>query len=183
MKQFYAKYKCGKSKKIMDLGEEGTLISGIRVKQKPDFSFTWDMTEYAKTLEKIELPRGYYAQVEKEKKTISEQMLGKVKALNGKIGWLGGNGRPDIAAGHSIIAGNYKHQAPSLIRDCNQCVQQAHQYRIYTKVWSIAPKELRVVAFCDSSFDHSGERHQQGWLLGYTNRYLNDNERAPVSIA
>ena len=64
MDQFYAKYKCGQTKKIMDLGEEGALISGIRVKQKPDFSFTWDMNEYAKTLEKIELPRGYYAQME-----------------------------------------------------------------------------------------------------------------------
>ena len=30
------------------------------------------------------------------------------------MGWLGGNTRPDIAAGHSIIAGNYKHEKAAL---------------------------------------------------------------------
>ena len=66
MKKFYQKYKCGKSKRIVDLKEEGTRISGIRVKQNPDYTFTWDMNEYAKDMEKIELPRGYYAQMERE---------------------------------------------------------------------------------------------------------------------
>ena len=37
--------------------------------------------------------------------------------------------------------------------------------------------------FCDSAFDHSGERHQQGWIIGFTNPHLNANEKAPVSIA
>jgi len=34
MKVFYSKYKCGKNKKLQDLGNEGTLISGIRVAQR-----------------------------------------------------------------------------------------------------------------------------------------------------
>ena len=39
MEQFYSKYQCGKRKKFIDLGDEGTLISGIRVKQHKDFTF------------------------------------------------------------------------------------------------------------------------------------------------
>ena len=46
MQKFYDKYKCGKCKKLIDLGDEGTLISGIRVKQHKDFTFTWHMDEY-----------------------------------------------------------------------------------------------------------------------------------------
>lgn len=46
MSAFYDKYQCGKRKKLIDLGDDGPLISGIRVRQAKDFSFTWDMNEY-----------------------------------------------------------------------------------------------------------------------------------------
>ena len=39
MERFYAKYKCGKRKRLIDLGNEGTLISGIRFRQLKDDSF------------------------------------------------------------------------------------------------------------------------------------------------
>ena len=38
MEIFYKKYQCGKQKRLLDLGKEGTLISGIRVIQHPDYS-------------------------------------------------------------------------------------------------------------------------------------------------
>ena len=43
--------------------------------------------------------------------------------------------------------------------------------------------DLRLVVFTDSSFGPKGERHQQGWIIGYTNQFLNQNQRAPISIA
>ena len=43
--------------------------------------------------------------------------------------------------------------------------------------------DLRFVVFTDSSFDPKGERHHQGWIIGYTNQFLNQNKKAPVSIA
>ena len=51
------------------------------------------------------------------------------------------------------------------------------------KVWVIPIIDLRLVVFCDSSFDFKGERHQQGWIGGFTNKHVNQNQRAPVSIA
>ena len=58
MAQFYKKYNCGKCKKLQDLGDEGTLISGIRVIQHKDYSFTWHMKEYAEKMSTIDRPRG-----------------------------------------------------------------------------------------------------------------------------
>ena len=108
MDKFYAKYQFGKRKRLIDLKEEGTLISGIRVRQYPDYSFTWDMNEYTKDkLRDIEVPRGFLTNTEE----ISETYLKKVGTCNGQVGWLGGNGRPDIAAGHSIIAGKLKDKS------------------------------------------------------------------------
>ena len=44
----------------MDLKEDGTLISGIRVRQDKDFSFRWDMNEYTKNhMKPISVPRGF----------------------------------------------------------------------------------------------------------------------------
>jgi hypothetical protein len=179
MEKFYAKYKCGKMKKLQDLGDEGTRISGIRVKQLKDFSFRWHMNEYAqKDMFLIDVPRGFITNT----KEISEDMMSKVISSNGKIGWIGGNGRPDLAAGHSIIAGEYKDKSPNLVASCNQCVKHAKENPIELIVWPIAVEDLRLVAFCDSSFDFKGIRHQQGWITGFTNQYLNQNMKAPVSI-
>ena len=114
---------------------------------------------------------------------LDESYMSQVMTVNGKIGWIGGNGRPDLAAGHSIIAGDYRTKSPQLVALCNRCVKQANEHKIELTVWPIPLAELRFVGFCDSSFDFKGERHQQGWINGFTNKYLNDNRRAPVSIA
>ena len=100
---------------LMDLGTEGSLIGGIRVCQHKDFGCTWDMNEYATKLELVDVPRGYISQ----NKEIDDQVMSQVVSCNGKLGWLGSNGRPDLAAGHSIIAGQYKHKSCDLITMCN----------------------------------------------------------------
>jgi len=179
MEKFYSKYKCGKRKKLIDLGSEGTLISGIRVLQHKDFSFSWNMNEYAAKMQPIQVPRGYMSQTTE----ITDEIMSQVMSCNGQIGWIGGNGRPDLAAGHSIIAGQYKDRKPQLVADCNQCVKQAREHILTLRIWHIPVRDLRFVSFCDSSFDFGGIRHQQGWLTGFTNKNLNQNLQAPVSIA
>ena len=180
MKKFYARYKCGKMKNLRDLGHEGTLISGIRVIQNKDYSFNWHMKEYTKAkMSIIEIPRGFLSNTTE----LDDAHMSKVISANGKIGWLGGNGRPDLAAGHSIIASQVKDKLPDLITQCNTCTKQAFEHDVELRVWSIPHRELRMVAFCDSSFDFKGERHQQGWIVGFTNQHLNQNKRAPISIS
>ena len=107
----------------------------------------------------------------------------QVATCNGQIGWLGGNGKPDIAAGHSLIASAYSEKKPSLITDCNMCVKQAKTHKYRFKVWAIPALDIRMVTFADSAFDPMGKRHQQGWLVGATNKYLNMSQKAPVSVA
>ena len=127
----------------------------------------------------IDVPRGFATHTTE----IPDAIMSKVVSSNGKIGWIGGNGRPDLAAGHSIIAGEYKDKSPNLVTSCNQCVKQAKENPIELIVWPIAVADLRLVSFCDSSFDFKGIRHQQGWITGFTNQFLNKNQKAPVSIA
>ena len=74
-----------------------------------------------------------------------------------------------MAAGHSIIGSKVKNADPELIRLCNTCVKQAKAHSIKIKVWPIKPEDLRLVVFTDSAFDPKGERHQHGWISGFTN--------------
>ena len=137
------------------------------------------MLEYAKSMTEISVPRGFHTHV----KEIDDKVLSQVVSVNGKIGWIGGNGRPDLAAGHSIIAGQYKLRSPDLVSQCNQCVRQAKDHEVRLRVHHIPLDDIRFVTFVDSSFDQSGVRHQQGWIVGFTNQYLNANRPAPVTVA
>ena len=133
MEQFFGKYKCGKRKNLLELGPEGTLISGVRIRQNKDYSFTWHMNEYADKMKIIEVPRGFMTHVDE----LDESYMSQAMTVNGKIGWIGGNGRPDLAAGHSIIAGDYKLRSPQLVASCNQCVKQAKENKVEMTIWSI----------------------------------------------
>eukprot|EP00973_Karenia_brevis_P027329 3768041-Karenia_brevis.AAC.1 len=66
---------------------------------------------------------------------------------------------------------------------CNQVVKQCNGTKVHHRVWHIKPCDIRLVSVVDSSFDFKGERHQQGWIIGYTHQFLNKNMKAPVSIA
>ena len=130
------------------------------------------MTEYADTqMQYIEVPRGFLTNTTE----LDNKHMSEVVSCNGKIGWLGGNGRPDLAAGRSIIAGGYKTKSPQLVSSCSECVKRAKDNNVEIKIWLIPVEELRLVAFCDSSFDFKGECHQQGWIIGFTNKHLNMN--------
>ena len=127
------------------------------------------MNEYAKaSLTPITVPSGFISGTAEIDDTVMYQVI----SLNGKIDWLGGNGRPDLAAGHIIIAGQYKSESTQLVSDSNICVKQAHAHQFRIRVWAIPPWLLRFVCFCDSSFDFNGERHQQGWMVCFINKYV-----------
>eukprot|EP00973_Karenia_brevis_P046485 6447149-Karenia_brevis.AAC.1 len=49
----------------------------------------------------IDAPRGFMTSTTE----LDETWMNKVVLSNGQIGRIGSNGRPDAAAGHSIIAG------------------------------------------------------------------------------
>lgn len=112
-----------------------------------------------------------------------DAMVSKAILVNGQSAWLGSNGCPNVVAGHSIIAGQYKDKQPDLVTSCNACVKQAHSMTCSLRVWPIKPSDIRFVGFCDSYFDFKRKGHQQGWLTGFTNKFLNWNKKAPISLA
>ena len=124
----------------------------------------------------------YLGAITKAEGELPEKHLQRTETCNGQLGWLGNNGKPDVAAGHSITASNKKEKKSSLITDCNTCVKQAQSHKYRIKVWPIRPADLRMATFCDSAYDPLNIRHQQGWIVCVTNYYFNRGEKAPISI-
>ena len=60
--------------------------------------------------------------------------------------------------------------------------EAASPHKIKHRIWPIPLEDLRCVYFADSAFDPKGERHQQGWLIGMTNPFLNKSMKAPFSM-
>ena len=69
------------------------------------------MDEYVQKMDIMDISRGYLVHTEE----IDEPMLSRVMFVNGQTGWLGNNGRSNVAAGHSITAGQHKDKKPDLV--------------------------------------------------------------------
>lgn len=102
------------------------------------------MQEYAQnSMSLIQVSRGFLSQT----KQLGEEGMSEVASVNGKTGWLGANGRPDLAVGHSIIAGQYRDKLPSLVAQSNQFVKQAQDHVVKLRVWPIPPQDIRLDPF------------------------------------
>ena len=81
VEHFCERCQCGKRKRLIDLGDEGTLISGKRDIQKQDKSFVWHMDEYAVGIKPISVPRGYISSTTE----IGDDILSRVVALTARL--------------------------------------------------------------------------------------------------
>ena len=179
MKGFYDKDRCGKAVDLRLAGQEGTRFAGRRVVQHPDFRITVSMDEdFKSVLRPMEVPRGYLSNTER-----SDGILTNVKRVNGGLGWFALTARTNMEEPHSIIPSVYDRRSPQLISDVNAAVTQCHAVAITIKIWPILFAEKRWTTFTDSSFDiGERQRHQQGWLVCTTNKYVNQERSAPVSV-
>ena len=99
------------------------------------------------------------------------------------VAWVGLPALDDLTWPPCIQSYLVGMKQPSLISDVNAAVAQCHSTPITIKVLSIKPEDIRWTCFTDSGFDTSEKaRHQQGWIVGATNKYLNQGLSAPISV-
>ncbi|CAK8990659.1 Integrase catalytic domain-containing protein, partial [Durusdinium trenchii] len=161
----------------------GSNYAGRRLRQRPDFSFEADMDEFIYTrLQPIALARRVLKK-DSAKVKLSENEKTQLRGLIASLNWLAREGRPDVAAAASILASAFPEPAVSHILAANAMVRHVKTSPIKMVIHSIEEKDLRNILVADSSFDTSGrERSQHGWLLGFTNPWLNQGREAPVSL-
>ena len=174
--------------KIVNLQETenggGSGYAGRRIKQLPDFSFTYSMDDYvANRLHAIKVHRKVLkkdaANIKLNEDEIS-QLRGTIAAIN----WSAREGRPDGSASASILSGCFPEPTMKNLFECNQVVELLKSRKVtIIRIFSIAEDQIRHLLIADSSFDPTGKtKPQHGWIQGITTPQLNRGEKAPVSL-
>ena len=171
--------------KVVNLQESegGSGYAGRRIKQHPDFSFTYSMDDYVTNrLHPVKVHRRTLKKNAAET-LLNEDEISQLRGTIAAINWSAREGRPDGSASASILSGCFPTPNMKHLLDCNQVVDLLKGQKITIKIHHIPEKDIRHLLIADSSFDPSGKtKPQHGWLQGITTPALNRGEEAPVSL-
>ncbi|CAE6964999.1 GIP [Symbiodinium sp. CCMP2592] len=182
MKALESRFRFGKVTSLLDTAS-GSGYAGRRLKQSPDFSFSYSMSDYVSNrLRYVDVTRKFTKKDAPNIKLTADeesQLRGVIAALN----WAAREGRPDASATASILAGCFPNPTMADVIAVNQVVQFVKAKKVDLKIHAIAEDKVRHVVISDSAFDPTGKsKPQHGWLQGITSPALNLGEKAPVSL-
>ena len=182
MLQLEKRFKFGKITDLMDAGD-GSGYAGRRLRQRPDFSFSYSMNDYvANRLRKMTLNRKVTKKMAGQTVLSSDeqtQLRGVVAAIN----WTAREGRPDAAAAASILSGCFPDPKIADAWAVNAVVDHLKGTQVELVIHALEETSVRHVIISDASFDPSGRsKPQHGWLQAISTPALNAGERAPISL-
>ena len=158
-------------------------FAGRLVEQDKNYGFKLSMAGYIKDkLSVINLPRGRSGN-KTDKCTPSE--VAQLRAVNGGIGWVARQARPDEAASASILQSSLKGPLVSDIVTANAVVKRLKSTSdVGIRVVHIPIEKVRIVAVSDASFmtDKNSNESQAGYVVAFTDPTLNAGGKAPMSI-
>ena len=90
--------------------------------------------------------------------------------MNGALGWLSGQSRPDLAVQTSISQQSFPNPTVEHLLLANQAVRRARQHAdLEITVPFIPPEELTICFWSDAAFANAvNHRTQGGWIVGLT---------------
>ena len=182
MLQLEKRFKFGKITDLMEAGD-GSGYAGRRLRQRPDFSFSYSMNDYvANRLRKMTLSRKVTKKAAEQTLLTSDeqsQLRGVVAAIN----WTAREGRPDAAAAASILSGCFPDPKISDAWAVNAVVDHLKGTQVELIIHALDEKSVRHVVISDASFDPSGRvKPQHGWLQAMSTPELNAGGNAPISL-
>ena len=172
----------GKIVKLRD-HPEGTAYAGRRIMQLHDGSVMYTMADYiANRLKAVKIERKVLKK-DADKLFLTEDETSQMRGALATINWVAREGRPDVAAAASVLAGKFPRPKMSDLHQVNDIVEHLKTHHVVLKIHSIKEGDIRHLIISDSSFDPSGKtKPQHGWLQALTTPDLNAGRAAPVSL-
>eukprot|EP00435_Cladocopium_sp_Y103_P016924 s2219_g4.t1 len=141
---------------------------------------TFCQEEYAKHIQPIRISR---ERCRMPWKAATAQEIASLRAVNGALGWLSSQSRPDLSVQTSMSQQVFPNPTVQDLLQANQAVRRARQHADMTmRVPYIPPDKLTVVFWSDAAFaNHVDHRTQGGWLLGLTSKDMSSGVDVPLS--
>ena len=152
---------------------------GTQYTQHENFEITYQQKEYAEHIRPITISK------ERSKKPwlpATDREIAALRAVNGALGWLSSQSRPDLAIQTSISQQAFPNPTVQHLLAANQAVRRARQQSdLEIRVPFIDPKDLTVCFWSDAAFANSSEhKTQAGWIMGLTSKEMSKGLDVPV---
>lgn len=154
---------------------------GVFYEQDPStFEITYQQKDYAQNIHPIKLSKDRSREVWKP---ASPQEISALRAVNGALGWLSSQTRPDLAVQTSISQQCFPNPTVQDLVQANQAVRRAKQHsNMVLRVPYIDPQKLTVCFWSDAAFaDANDLKTQGGWLVGMTSTDFHQGADCPLS--
>eukprot|EP00435_Cladocopium_sp_Y103_P035593 s1200_g9.t1 len=172
--QLEAKYPFGSRKK-----NEFT-FTGLRIKQKGDYSIEVNQTQYVKDISAISLSRDRRMLPDAP---VSEAERQSLRALVGSLQYAAVNTRPDLCARLGWLQSRINNAQVSTLIEANRTLHEAKQHADTSiHIHPINIKDLRYVAFSDASFaSEKNPSSHQGMIIMAADKKIGENERSVIN--
>ena len=146
---------------------------GAWYKQDPSKAIHMTMKAFADKIRPINIPKG-----SPPDRLLDASQIKVLRAVNGSLNWLSSQSRPDLSVQTSLSQQAFPRPTISDFRMANQAIRRAKQHGDLGIVFApIDPQELMIVCNGDAAFANRGNHTQAGYILGFTQRKLQDVAR------
>ena len=157
---------------------EGEFL-GTQYKQLENGEITYQQKEYAQHIRPIAISK---ERVKQPWLPATEKEVAALRAVNGALGWLSSQSRPDLAVQTSMSQQAFPNPTVQHLLTANQAVRRCKQQSdLVMRVPYVPPEKLTVCFWSDAAFaNSSGHKTQGGWVLSLTSKDINVGEDVPI---
>eukprot|EP00435_Cladocopium_sp_Y103_P051731 s413_g16.t1 len=155
---------------------------GVEYKQDPiTKEITYHQKDYALNISPIKVSK---ERARKPWQLATAKEVAALRAVNGALGWLSSQSRPDLSVQTSLSQQCFPNPTVEHLLLANQAVRRARQHSdLEIKVAFIDPAELTVCFWSDAAFANAADHKTQGgWLMALTSKQFADGTDCPVSF-
>ena len=156
-------------------------FTGLRIRQKPDYSIVVDQTEYVQNIEPINVDRHRRPQRTAE---VTERERHLLRGVIGSLQYAAVNTRPDLSSHLSHLQSTVNNKA--CVQDLLDANHLLHDAKLNAatsvKIQAIPIPNLRFLVFSDASFaSESNPSSQKGELIMAASKEILDQQQSQVN--
>eukprot|EP00435_Cladocopium_sp_Y103_P063678 s612_g25.t1 len=157
----------------------GEFLGTVYTQCPSTFEITYSQKEYAENIRPIPVSK---ERTKQPSLPASEKEISALRAVNGALGWLSTQTRPDLSVQTSLSQQCFPKPTVFDLLQANQAVRRARQQADFQiKVPYIAPDELTLCFWSDAAFANTTElKTQGGWIVAFTSNRMSKGEDVPV---
>eukprot|EP00435_Cladocopium_sp_Y103_P044898 s702_g12.t1 len=153
---------------------EGEFCGSYYVQSSADRTITMSQRLFAEKLRPATIPKQA-----KPDDLLSPGQIRMLRAINGSLNWIASQSRPDLAVQTSLSQQAFPQPRIKHLRDANNAIRRAKMHKELTiKFQAIPVDDLCICCHSDAAFANVGSHTQAGYVLGFSERKLNNGDIA-----